>query len=175
MLHAVAPSRGFPACYIFTYFTLLYFTLLYFTLLYFTLLYFTLLYFTLLYFTLVGVFSSDVSRSSCTTSFTPCCSIFSQSYVFFQGCPCRLLDVIDVLHPGAPSSSFPRHHSENACLYYITLIVSACMSKESHFSFYNLGKEFASSLKFIQHALVCPFLRPTYPQQPSVAPHFSCF
>ena len=37
--------------------------------------------------TLVGVVSSDVSRSSCTTSFTPCCSIFSQSYVFFQGCP----------------------------------------------------------------------------------------
>ena len=70
-----------------------------------------------IYFTLVGVVSSDVSRSSCTTSFTPCCSIFSQSYVFFKGCPCPLLDVIDVLHPGAPSSSFPRHHSENTCLY----------------------------------------------------------
>ena len=61
----------------------------------------------LTYFTLVGVVSSDVSRSSCTTSFTPCCSIFSQSYVFFQGCPCPLLDVIDVLHPGASPSSFP--------------------------------------------------------------------
>ena len=72
---------------------------------------------TITYFTLVGVVSSDVSRSSCTTSFTPCCSIFSQSYVFFQGCPCPLLDVIDVLHPGAPPSSFHRHHSENACLY----------------------------------------------------------
>ena len=71
----------------------------------------------LLYFTLVGVVSSDVIRPSCTTSFTPCCSIFSQSYVFLQGCPCPLLDVIDVLHPGAPPSSFPRHHSENACLY----------------------------------------------------------
>ena len=43
------------------------------------------------------------------------------------------------------------------------------MSKESHFSFDNLGKEFASSLKFIQYALVCPFLRPAYPQHSSVA------
>ena len=42
-----------------------------------------------------------------------------------------------------------------------TLVVSACMSKEKHFSFDNLGKGFASSLKFIQYALVCPFLRPT--------------
>ena len=67
----------------------------------------------LLYFTLVGVVSSDVSRSSCTTSFTPCCSIFSQSYVFFQVCPCPLLDV---LHPAAPPFSLSRHHSENACL-----------------------------------------------------------
>ena len=65
------------------------------------------------YFTLVGIVSSDVSRSSCTTSFTPCCSIFSQSYVFFQGCPFPLIYVIDVGRP----SSFPRHHSENACLY----------------------------------------------------------
>ena len=72
---------------------------------------YTVTYFTLLYFTLVGVVSSDVSRSSCTTSFTPCCSIFSQSYVFFQGCPCPLLDVIDVLHPGAPPSSFKVHPS----------------------------------------------------------------
>ena len=39
------------------------------------------------------------------------------------------------------------------------------MSKESHFSFDNLGKEFASSLKFIQYALVCLFVSPTYPQQ----------
>ena len=44
------------------------------------------------------------------------------------------------------------------------------MSKESHFSFDNLGKEFPSSLQFIQYALVCPFLRPTYPQHSSVAP-----
>ena len=50
------------------------------------------------------------------------------------------------MHPRTPPSSFPRHHSENASLYKITLIVSACMSKESHFSFDNLGKEFASSL-----------------------------
>ncbi len=43
----------------------------------------------LTYFTLVGVVSSDVSRSSCTTSFTPCCSIFSQSYVYiFKGYLC---------------------------------------------------------------------------------------
>ena len=96
------------------------------------------------------------------------------SYVFFQGCPCPLLDVIDVLHPGAPPSSVPRHHSENACLYNMTLIISACMSKGIHFSFDNLGKEFASCFKFIQNALVCPFLHPTYPQHSSVAPHFSC-
>ena len=51
--------------------------------------------------TLVGVVSSDVSRSSCTTSLTPCCSIFSHSYVFLQGCRCQLLDVIDELHPFA--------------------------------------------------------------------------
>ena len=77
--------------------------------------------------------------------------------------------------PGAPPSSFHRHHSENTSLYKITLIVSACMSKESHFSFDNLGKEYAYSLKFIQYALVCPFLRTTYPQHYSVAPHFRCF
>ena len=61
----------------------------------------------LAFFTLVGVISSDVCRSSYTTSFTPRCSIFSQSYVFFQGCPCPLLDVIDVLNPGAPLLLFP--------------------------------------------------------------------
>ena len=58
-------------------------------------------------FTLVGVVSSDVSRSSRTTYFPPCCSIFSQSHVFFQGCPCSFLDVINVLHPRTPPSSFP--------------------------------------------------------------------
>ena len=43
---------------------------------------------------------------------------------------------------GAPSSSFPRHHSENACLNTITRnILSACMSKEGHLSFDNLGWE----------------------------------
>ena len=40
----------------------------------------------LLYVTLVGGVSSDVSRSRCTIYFTPCCSTFSQSYVFFQRC-----------------------------------------------------------------------------------------
>ena len=39
------------------------------------------------------------------------------------------------------------------------LIVSACISKESHFSIDNLGKEFASSLKFIQYALPLPLVR----------------
>ena len=37
-------------------------------------------------------------------------------------------------------TSFPRHHYENARLYQIAHIVSACMSKESQFSFHNLGK-----------------------------------
>ena len=109
----------------------------------------------LTYFTLVGVVSSDVSRSSCTTSFPPCCSIFSPSHVFFQGCPRPFLDVINVLHPRMPPSSFPRHHSENASLYKITLIVSACMSKESHFSFDNLGKEFAWHLWLFFRLAVC--------------------
>ena len=66
--------------------------------------------------------SSDVSHYSCTTSFTTCFSIFCHSYVFFQGCLCPLLDVIDVLHPGTPPSSFPRHHSENACLKNICIL-----------------------------------------------------
>ena len=35
------------------------------------------------YFTSIGVVSSDVSRSICTTSFTPCCPIWCHSYVFF--------------------------------------------------------------------------------------------
>ena len=59
------------------------------------------------YFTLVGVVSSDISRSSCTTSFPPCCSIFSPSHVFFQGCPCPFIDVINVLHPRTPLLLFP--------------------------------------------------------------------
>ena len=90
-----------------------------------------------------------MSRSSCTTSFTPCCSILCHSYGFFQGCPCPLLDVINVLHPGAPSSSFPRYHSENARLNKITPIVSACISKESHFCFDNLVFNYSIMTLFI--------------------------
>ena len=108
------------------YFTLLYFTLLYFTLLYFTLLYFTLLYFTLLYFTLIGVVSSDVSRSSCTTSFTPWRSIFNQSHFFFQACLCRLLDVIDsycIL--GRPFFFSPASFRE--CMSLLDYIYCSCM------------------------------------------------
>ena len=126
----------------------------------------------LTYFTLV---SSDVSRSSCTTSFPPCCSIFSPSHVFFQGCPCPFLDVINVLHPRTPSSSFPPT-SFRECKSLQDYTYCFCMHvQRKPFSFDNLGKEFASSLKFIQYALVCPFLRPAYPQHSSVAPHFSCF
>ena len=65
--------------------------------------------------------------------FMPLCPIFSHSYALFQGSPYPLIDVNNVSHPGAPSFSFPRHHSENACLNKVTPIVSACMSKESHF------------------------------------------
>ena len=43
-----------------------------------------------------------------------------------------------------PLSSFPRHQSENECLK-ITPILSASMSRESHFSFDNLCAKFASS------------------------------
>ena len=82
------------------------------------------------YFTLVGVVSSDVRCSSCTTSFTPCCPIIYHSYVFFQKCPCPLLDVINVLHP----SSFPWHHSENACLTRLhPLLLHACQKKAISF------------------------------------------
>ena len=126
--------------------------------------------------TLLVIVSSDVSRSSCTTSFTPCCLIFCHAHVFFQGCPCPILDVINV-HPGVPLLLFPgiipRMHVLTR-LHRSISFVSACLTKESHFSFDNLGKEFASSLKFIQYALVCPFLHPTYPQHSSVAPHFCC-
>ena len=89
--------------------------------------------------------------------------------------PLSNYDVVNVLHPGSPTSSFPRHHFENTRLNKITPIVSACMSKEDRFLFDNLGKKFASCLKFIQYSLVCPFLRPTYLQHSSLAPHFSCF
>ena len=79
--------------------------------------------------TFVGGVSSDVSRSSCTTSFTPCCSIFSQCYVFFQGCPCPLLDVIDVLHPGVPPSSFPGIIPRMHVFLDCTLFLHACPKK----------------------------------------------
>ena len=46
----------------------------------------------------------------------------------------------------APSSSFPRHHSENACLILDCTYCVSCMSKGSHFSFDNLGKVFASEV-----------------------------
>ena len=39
-------------------------------------------------------------------------------------------------------ANFPWHHSENACLNGITHIASACMSKEFHFLFDNLGQDF---------------------------------
>ena len=63
-------------------------------------------------------------------------------------------------NPGCPRDKRMSCHWTNcACLYKITLIVSACMSKESHFSIDNLAKEFTSCLKFIQYDLVCHFLR----------------
>ena len=40
---------------------------------------------------------------------------------------------------------------------HIIIIVPARVSKESNFPFDNVGKEFASCLKFIEYALVCLF------------------
>ena len=64
-------------------------------------------------------------------SFPPCYSIFMQSVSrFLPRIPCPFLDVINVLHHRTPPSSFPRHHSENASLYKITIIVlHACPKK----------------------------------------------
>ena len=55
---------------------------------------------------------------------------------------------------GRPLLLFPFFSFRECMSLLDTLIVSACMSKEIHFSFDNLDKEFASSLKFIQYALV---------------------
>ena len=54
-----------------------------------------------------------------------------------------------------PPGIIPRMH-----VLKITPIVSTCLSKENHFSFGNLGKEFTSCLKFIQYAIICPFVHP---------------
>ena len=139
------------------------------------------------YFTLLGVVTSDVSRfchamlfyllsrHAVLSSVTPCCSIFCHAMLFYllsrhavlssvtltfsfkDVLVHFLINVISVRHPGAPPSSFPRHHSVNACINKITPIVSACMSKESHLSFDKLGNEFASCLKFIQYMLMFAF------------------
>ena len=57
-----------------------------------------------------------------------------------------------MLSTGLTSYSFPRHHYENGSLN-ITPIISACMSKESHFPFDNLG---ASSSRFVWSLLIHP-------------------
>ena len=103
--------------------------------------------------TFVVAISSDYIMS--------CNPIICHSYVFFQECPCPFLNIIRVLHLAMAVSPFPRHHSENACFTKVTVIVSACMSKEGHFTFYNLGQRFTSCLKFIQYGLNCRFLHPT--------------
>ena len=69
-----------------------------------------------------------------------------------------------------PVSPSPWHHSENKRLIDVTAINTVCMSKERHFSFYNLGRDFASCVKFLQCALVRPFLLPTNPENSSAAP-----
>ena len=97
-------------------------------------------FFPLSYFIVVGVVSSDVSRSSCTTSFTPCCSVLCHSCFFFL-----MLSMYCIL--GRPlllsPASFRKCMSSQDSIIII-YIVSACMSKESHFSFNNLGKAFMS-------------------------------
>ena len=82
----------------------------------------------------------------------------TRSYAFFQGClwPYPFLDVICALHTWMPHLSFPRYHSENARVNFnkITSTVSACMCKDGHVPFSNLGKWFISCVKPIQCALV---------------------
>ena len=107
--------------------------------------------------TFVGIISSDVSRSSCTVSFTPCCPIFCHSYlnVFFQGRSCPLLEMF-VINQSTGSwpwfmwrplllslSIIPRMHVlKKDCINCLT----ACFSKESHFLFQdNLGNGFLIS------------------------------
>ena len=113
------------------------------------------------YISRLGVVGSDVSRSSCTTSFRPRCSIFSPSYVFFQGSVVHflMLSMYCILErPLLPSPGIiPRMHVFTS----LQFIVSACMSKEIHFSFDNLSKEFASGLKFIQYAQDCLSFSPS--------------
>ena len=61
---------------------------------------------------------------------------------------------------GRPFFFSPTSFREYASLYKITLIVSACMSKESHFSFDNLGKDtnnILDSLNVIILIPVCSF------------------
>ena len=112
--------------------------------------------------TLVGGVSSDVSRSSCTTSFTPCHPIFCWPLLlcFLPSMPVFLYLVKCTLETCILGRRFffPRHHSENAVLTRLHLLfLHACPNKkgnESHFSINILGKEFASCLKFIQYALL---------------------
>ena len=126
----------------------------------------------LFYFILiVGVVSSDVSRSSCTTSFMPGCPIICHSF------PTMPLSV-SWCYPGVSPSSAPRQNSENACLSKSTHYLLFLYMHVQRMPFFfpdNLGKEFASCLKFTQYAIVCPFLHQTYKPLSSVAPHFSCF
>ena len=107
----------------------------------------------------------------------------SYKYVFFQGCPCRRLDEHYQRIASWDAPFFPpAAYSENAYKLFKTrlhlkyIIVSACMSKESHFSFDNLF-EVHPVLGSMLFSLDCPFLHPTleYPQHSLVAPHFICF
>ena len=54
--------------------------------------------------------------------------VICHAYVFFQGCPCPLIDVINVLHHGAPSPSFSsiilRMHYLQDWTYYVQTMSS---------------------------------------------------
>ena len=109
------------------------------------------------------VFSSRVTRLSCTTSFMPHYPIICPVSCGLPRMPSSVLD--------GTAPSFARHHSETTCSSRVTPIVSACSFKEDNFTFDTLGQEFASCVTFIQFALICSFLT-TYPRH-SLLAHIS--
>ena len=83
-----------------------------------------------------------------------CCSIFSQSYVFFQGCPCPLLDVIYLLHPGALLLLFPSIIPIMHVYTRLHLVFLRACPKKVIFLLIISARSSRLVLKFIQYALV---------------------
>ena len=108
----------------------------------------------LIHFTFGSVVSSDVNRPSCTTS-SMAHVLSSVTLVFFQGCPCQILDFINVSR--VFHDIIPKMH----VLDYSDCFQHACpekgdqereKSKDSQLIYDNMDWEFSSCLKFIQNA-----------------------